>query len=85
MNWVYIIKNIRHRRIYIGQTRNLVKRLGEHNSGLAPSTKPYRPWKFVYIEGYANENEAKDREEKFKQFGKVYSQLKRRIGRSLQS
>lgn len=27
MNWVYIIKSIRHRRIYIGQTRNLVKRL----------------------------------------------------------
>ena len=43
------------------------------------------PWELVYCEGYANIQDAKDRERKLKQFGKVYSQLKRRIMRSLQS
>jgi len=71
--------------IYIGKTTNLEKRLEEHNRGLSTHTKKYRPWHYVYIEGYANEDDAKDQERKLKQFGKVYSQLKRRIRRSLQS
>jgi hypothetical protein len=41
------------------------------------------PWQLVYLEGYADEGDARDREQKIKQFGKVYSQLKRRIRRSL--
>lgn len=85
MYFVYIIKSQNYSQLYIGRTTNLLKRLTEHNSGLSPSTKKYLPWKFVYFEGYANEEDAKDRERKLKQFGKVYSQLKRRIRRSLQS
>lgn len=85
MYWVYIIKSIKHEVLYIGRTVNLIKRLEKHNSGLSFATKRYRPWKFVYLEGYANEDDAKDRENKIKQFGKVYSQLKRKISRSLQS
>jgi predicted GIY-YIG superfamily endonuclease len=49
------------------------------------STKRYAPWKIVYLEGYGNKEDAEDREVKLKQFGRVYSQLKRRISRSLQS
>lgn len=59
---------------------NLLK---EHNLGLSSHTKKYVPWKIVYFEGYTNINDAKNRENKLKQFGKVYSQLKRRIKRSL--
>jgi len=85
MHWVYIIKSKNHNQLYIGYTTDLTKRLREHNSGKSLATKKYRPWKTVYLEGYANENDAKDRETKIKQFGKVYSQLKRRIKRSLRS
>lgn len=85
MYWVYIIKSIKHNQLYFGYTKNLVKRLEEHNSGESSATKRYMPWELVYLEGYANEEDAKDREIKIKQFGKVYSQLKRRIKRSLQS
>jgi len=85
MHYVYIIKSKKYGVLYIGYTVNLVKRLNEHNLGLSKYTKKYLPWKLVYLEGCANERDAKDREEKLKQFGKVYSQLKRRIKRSLLS
>jgi predicted GIY-YIG superfamily endonuclease len=49
------------------------------------STKRYLPWKVVYLEGYAHEDDAKEREKQLKYFGKVYKQLKRRIKPSLQS
>jgi len=85
MYFVYIIKSKIRKALYIGYTNNPSKRLKEHNAGLSLSTKVYKPWYFVYLEGYANKEEAKDREKKLKQFGKVYSQLKRRIRRSLLS
>jgi len=85
MYWVYIIKSKNYNQLYIGYTKDLTKRLKEHNSGKCPATRKYLPWKPVYLEGYANEEDAKDREEKLKQFGKVYSQLKRKIRRSLRS
>ncbi|MDP2650755.1 MAG: GIY-YIG nuclease family protein [bacterium] len=85
MYYVYILKSNKHGQFYIGRTSNVIKRLEQHNLGLSRSTKRYLPWKLVYIEGYANLDDVKDREVKLKQFGKVYSQLKRRIKRSLQS
>jgi putative endonuclease len=83
MYYVYIIKSIKFKNMYIGQTNNLVKRLAEHNTGKSLYTKKYLPWKLVYFEGYAGQDDAHDREKKLKQFGKVYAQLKRRIKRSL--
>ena len=83
MYYVYIIKSRLSKKLYIGITVNIVKRLKEHNKGQSPATKPYTPWKIFYLEGYANEEDARDRERKLKQFGKVYSQLKRRIKRNL--
>ena len=84
MHYVYILKSKKIDGLYIGETTNLVKRLKEHNSSQSFHTKKYLPWKLMYFEGYANQDDAKDREKKLKQFGKVYSQLKRRIWRSLQ-
>ena len=57
----------------------------EHNSGKSLHTKKYLPWELVYCEGYANEQEAKEREKRLKQFGRVYARLKVRIKHSLQS
>ena len=82
MYYVYVIKN-KDNKLYIGYTSNLVQRLKEHNEGKSEHTKKYLPWRYVYFEGYADQNEATDREKKLKQFGKVYSQIKLRIRRSL--
>ena len=84
MHWVYILKSKSNGSLYIGSTNNLVRRLREHNAGQSFSTARYKPWKFVYIEGYALRDDALRREEVLKQFGKVYAHLKRRIQRSLQ-
>ena len=85
MHWVYVIKSNPRGKLYIGSTDNLVRRLKEHNDGQNRSTKPYLPWKIVYTEGYFLRDDAIDRERTLKQFGKVYSQLKRRIKNSLRS
>ena len=85
MHWVYILRSKNFRRaIYIGYTVNLSARMKEHNNGLSHYTKKYLPWELIYCEGYANEQEAKEREKSIKQFGRVYSRLKIRIRRSLQ-
>jgi len=85
MYFVYILKSMRVNAYYIGVTSDMKRRLAQHNASENRSTKRYIPWRMVYLEGYASEEDAKDREKKLKQFGKVYAQLKRRIRRSLQS
>ena len=83
MFYVYLLKTEKSGKLYIGRTTNLFKRIREHNLGLVKSTKAFNPWKLVYYESYYSSQDAEDRESKLKQFGKVYSQLKRRIHRSI--
>ncbi|MDE2001377.1 MAG: GIY-YIG nuclease family protein [Patescibacteria group bacterium] len=83
MYYTYILQSKKTKELYIGYTERLVERLKEHNAGLSYATKKYAPWELVYFEGYANEVDSQEREKKLKQFGRVYSQLKRRIARSL--
>ena len=85
MYWVYIIMSKNNQSLYIGSTPNLVKRLDDHNAGRSKATSRYKPWFYVYIEGYFSKEDAFHREKTLKQFGKVYSQLKRRIKNSLRS
>jgi predicted GIY-YIG superfamily endonuclease len=45
-HYVYILRStVEPDRHYIGLTRNLKSRLGEHNRGETPSTKAFAPWK----------------------------------------
>jgi putative endonuclease len=83
MHYIYIIKSKKNNSLYIGRTQNLKNRLREHNAGEGFTTKKYGPWVLVYFEGYALEKDAKQREHNLKYFGKVYSQLKRRITNSI--
>ncbi|MDP3992980.1 MAG: GIY-YIG nuclease family protein [bacterium] len=83
MHWVYVLLG-KESRLYFGQTDNLQKRLSDHNGGKSVATKPYRPWKIVYLEGYVSKLDALDREKKLKQFGQSYARLKKRIWHSIQ-
>ena len=83
MHWLYIIKSEKNGELYIGSTNDLDRRLNEHNNGKSPSTSRYKPWFYVYVEGYFLEQDALKREQNLKYYGKVYSQLKRRIKNSL--
>jgi len=48
--YVYVLKSIDYKRNYVGFTRNLTKRLKQHNSGKTKSTKPYKQWKVLFYE-----------------------------------
>jgi len=62
MFFVYILESLKNKKLYIGYTRNLKKRLAEHNSGKSKATKPHRPYKMIYHEAFLNKKDAKKRE-----------------------
>ena len=75
MYWIYIIKSKKYNQLYVGMANNLPKRLKEHNSGQSKHTNRYKPWTYVYVEGYLTRQDAAQREKNLKYHGKVYAQL----------
>lgn len=70
---VYAIVSEVGNRIYVGLTRNLTRRLKEHNSGFVRSTKSYRPWTVFYTENAVDRVEARTMEKYLKSgFGKEF-------------
>lgn len=64
--YVYVLNSISSNSFYVGFTRDLQRRLAEHNNGLNFSTKAYRPWSLVYYEAHTNEEDTKRREKYLK-------------------
>ena len=76
--YVYVLRSHRDRQFYTGYTRDLERRLEEHNRGLVPSTKNRIPLMLVYWEGCLNQQDATRRERYLKSaWGKRY--LKNRL------
>jgi len=67
--YVYVLRSIKYERNYVGFTKDINKRLKQHNSGYTKSTKPYKPWKILFFETYNAKIEAINRE-KFLKTGK---------------
>ena len=85
MFFVYIIKSQKDKKLYLGSTNDLKRRLAEHNNGENRSTKSRIPFELVYCEVYKAESDARNREYNLKLRRNAYSQLKRRISASLRS
>ncbi|MDO8435802.1 MAG: GIY-YIG nuclease family protein [bacterium] len=85
MFFVYILKSIKDRNLYIGYTNDLRKRLKEHNLGLVRPTKSRKPLYFVYYEAYASKQDATKREHNLKLRAKALRQLKNRLEFSLET
>ena len=66
MFYIYCIESVVNRELYFGFTKDLKKRIEEHNQKLNFSTKRYAPWKLIYYEACLNEKDAKRRENYFK-------------------
>ena len=64
--FVYVIQSEIDNRLYKGLTKNLERRVKDHNSGKTKSTKPFKPWKIVYFEEHQDLDEARKREKFFK-------------------
>ncbi len=77
MYYVYLLKDQQH--FYIGYTNDLRRRIKEHQSNRTYTTRRMATPKLVYYEAYDNENAAKVREKKLKQFGSSYKGLIKRL------
>ncbi len=60
--YLYILQSLKIKRFYIGVTTDPMQRLKKHNNGSTKSTKPYRPWKIIYLEKFDNKQKAYQRE-----------------------
>jgi putative endonuclease len=66
MFYVYILQSLKDKKLYIGFTSNLKKRLKDHNTGGTKSTKTRRPFRLIYYEAHFSKEDAERREKYFK-------------------
>jgi putative endonuclease len=58
MFFIYLLYSPSHHRSYVGQTKDLAKRLERHNRRMVPSTKSYAPWVLVWSQAFNTRAEA---------------------------
>ena len=56
--YVYILYSSEFDIFYYGQTKNLLKRLKDHNDGKSAFTKKYRPWELFAFKKVGDRKEA---------------------------
>jgi len=79
MFYTYILKSKKDGKFYTGSTKDLRKRLIEHNTGKSTYTKGKGPFEIIYYEACLLEDKARSRELYLKSgMGKRY--LKNRLG-----
>lgn len=79
--YTYILKSEKDGKMYTGSTRDLRKRLEQHNSGQSTYTKGRGPFRIIYYEACLLLEQARSRELYLKSgMGKRY--LKNRLGAS---
>jgi putative endonuclease len=72
-HYVYVLQSQKDGMFYVGYTKDIRKRLDQHNSGQVKSTKDRLPMKLVYWEGCINQQDAARREKYLKNsWGKRY-------------
>ncbi len=60
--FVYILRSLKDGSLYIGYTKDLERRLEEHNNGRSRFTRKKIPWEIFYYELYQLKGEAIKRE-----------------------
>lgn len=79
--YTYVLKSKKDGKTYTGYTKDLRKRLDQHNRGLSTYTKGRGPFVLIYYEACLSEDKAKSRELYLKSgIGKRY--LRNRLGAS---
>ena len=66
MYYVYALRSLNRKYIYVGMTADLARRVAEHNNGASRATKPYRPFSLIYTEEQADRQSARKREKYLK-------------------
>jgi putative endonuclease len=63
---IYVLESLITKKHYVGMTKDLDKRLREHNSGRSRFTSGHMPWKVIYTEVAKNFIEGRIREKYLK-------------------
>jgi putative endonuclease len=79
MYYFYILKSRINNKLYKGSTKDLRKRLKEHNNGKVIYTKSGKPWDLIYYEAFVNKNLARKTEIFYKK-SQGRRQLKKKLG-----
>ena|SRR3989344_7335518 len=61
-SYVYVLESLKDKKRYTGYTKDLRRRIQQHNTQRSIATKPRTPLKLIYFEGCLNELDAKRRE-----------------------
>ena len=78
MFYAYVLRSTKDKKLYVGHTDDLKKRLVHHNKGIVESTRSRIPLELVYYEAGKNKIKSIKREKYFKTgFGRKF--LKTRI------
>lgn len=73
MFYVYALRSTKRNYIYVGLTKDVSRRFGEHQSGKSRTTAPYRPFEVVLVEEFPDRASARKREKYLKSgVGKEY-------------
>ena len=73
MYYTYALLSNDKKRIYVGLTKNLQRRINEHNKGRTKSTRYYRSWTLLYFERTNTLKDARLKEKKLKSgYGKEF-------------
>ncbi len=79
MHIVYILRSERyHERLYIGSTKDLEKRIEEHNNEASRYSKIYSPWRLETYIVFKNKVQAENFE-KYLKSGSGFAFLKKRL------
>ena len=68
MYYSYVLQSEKDNGFYVGFTKNLKLRFGQHNKGLVESTKDRMPMKLIYYEACLNQSDATKREKYLKTY-----------------
>ena len=79
MWYVYVLQSLVNKRYYTSYTKDIERRLTEHNNGKTKYTRSTIPFELVYKEIYNTSLEAA-RREKFLKSGKGREFLKSKLG-----
>ena len=84
MYYFYVLKSLKLKSCYYGFTKDLRRRVSEHNNGLSKYTKAGVPWELAYYEAFSNIEDARNREKQIKRRKNTYALLRKRLKRSIE-
>jgi putative endonuclease len=78
MYFVYVLHSLEDKKLYIGFTTDLSRRLAKHFQGEVEATRHRLPLHLIYYEAYCNKKDARGRE-KFLKGGSGHRYLKKQL------